>query len=255
MRTGRVGTTGKRVSSRPMQCTVLLLMALSGSAMACGDDGPSEPPPPFWRIDSISPTSVAAGSSDLTVALTGSGFSSGVIHSQAVWRTEDTTTDLTTTIVDSAQLTAVVPAALLREPVAAHVYVEIRDRVEGVVMRRSNEVAFTVMPAPLHFIKIDSISPTSAVAGSPDLKLSVVGSNFRSGIHIGSRVVWSTKDGVADLATTFVSSTQLNALVPADLLRDTVVAQVYLLTGDVMGDIPLDQSNKVPFTVTPAPPD
>jgi hypothetical protein len=255
MTTNRVGSGKHALARERVLRTAVLLMAASGLAVGCSDRNPQEPPPPDSRISSVSPASAVAGSPDLTIALTGSGFSSGVIHSQAVWRTEDTTTDLTTTIVGSAQLTAVVPAALLREPVDAQVYVENRDRVEGVVMRRSNEVAFTVVPAPPHFITIDSISPTSAVAGSPDLILSVVGSNFRSGIHIGSRVVWSTKDSTTWLGTTFVSGTQLNALVPADLLRDTVVAQVYVLTGDVMGDFPLDQSNKVPFTVTPAPPD
>jgi hypothetical protein len=255
MTTERLEATGKSVSSRLMRCTVVLLIAVSGSAVACGDQSSEPLPPSPWRIDSISPTSAAAGNSDLTVALTGAGFSSGVIHSQAVWRTEDTTTDLTTTVVDSAQLTAVVPAALLREPVDAQVYVEIRDRVEGVVMRRSNEVAFTVMPAPPHRVRIDSISPTSAVAGSPDFTLSLAGSGFRGKRHNNSAVEWSTKDSVTYLATTFVSSHRITATVPAALLRDTLVAHVYVLTGDSMGDFPLDHSNEVEFTVTPAPPD
>lgn len=57
---------------------------------------------------------------------------------------------------------------------------------------------------------ISSISPSTAIAGSPGLTLSVSGLNFAS----GATVLWN---GIA-LTTTFVSSTQLSAAVPANLL-------------------------------------
>jgi hypothetical protein len=231
-------------------------MAVSGSVAACSDNT-NEPPPQEWpAIRSISPFNAAAGSSDLTITVTGAGFlGTGPISSQVVWHTIDTTADLTTTVVDSAQLTAVVPAALLFDTVVAQVHVETRDRVEGILLRKSNEVAFAVVPAPPHLVELDSISPTSAVAGSPDLTLILAGSGFRGKPHNRSTVEWSTKNSVTELATTFVDSTRITAIVPAALLRDTVVAHVYLLTGDSMGDLPLDHSNILEFTVTPAPPD
>ncbi len=231
-------------------------VAVSGSVAACSNDTTEPPPQGLPAIQSISPFDAAAGSSDLTITVAGAGFlGSGPIFTQVVWHTKDTTTDLTTTVVDSAQLTAVVPAALLRDTVLAQVHVEKRDRVEGVLLRKSNEVAFTVMPALPHRVMIDSISPTSAVAGSPDLTLILSGSGFRGKPHDNSGVEWSTKDGTTYLNTTFVSSHQITAVVPAALLSDTLVAHVYVLTGDSMGDLPLDHSNEVEFTVTPAPPD
>ncbi len=54
---------------------------------------------------------------------------------------------------------------------------------------------------------LSAISPASTTAGSGDLNLTVTGSNFIS----NSSVRWN---GV-DLATTYVSNTQLNALIPA----------------------------------------
>lgn len=108
---------------------------------------------------------------------------------------------------------------------------------------------------PTAGLRIDSISPASVAAGSPDLTLIVMGSGFRGGNFLGSRAVWSVKDSVTNLATTFVSSTELSVVVPATLLSDTVVAHVYLLSRDLSEDARLQFSNAVPFTVTPTSPD
>jgi len=51
------------------------------------------------------------------------------------------------------------------------------------------------------------------------------------------------------LATTFVSSTQLTAVIPAALLSNPATAQVFVQTGDPMGDIPLSKSNSANFSV------
>src|SRR5438876_12307215 len=99
-----------------------------------------------------------------------------------------------------------------------------------------------------------SISPTSAVAGSPDLTLTVMGSNFLGETHNFSQAVWSVNSSNTLLATTFVSSTQLTAVIPAALLSNPGTAEVFVQTGDPMGDLPLSKSNPVNFRVTTPPP-
>ena len=95
-----------------------------------------------------------------------------------------------------------------------------------------------------------TISPTSAAAGSADLTLTVAGSNFSGDHHNFSQAVWSVNGSNTLLATTFVSGTQLTAVIPAALLSNPVTAQVFVQTGDPMGDIPLSKSNSVNFSVT-----
>lgn len=40
-------------------------------------------------------------------------------------------------------------------------------------------------------LTLSSVSPSSATAGDPDLKLSVIGSNFDSGAHRVNQIVWT----------------------------------------------------------------
>src|SRR5215469_8364542 len=83
-------------------------------------------------------------------------------------------------------------------------------------------------PPPPPGVSISSISPTTAAPGSPDLTLAVKGSNFVNGAHKGSHVAWSANGSETFLATTFVSSTQLMAIVPAALLATAGTAQVFV---------------------------
>jgi hypothetical protein len=89
------------------------------------------------------------------------------------------------------------------------------------------------------------------VAGSPDLKLTITGVNFAGRPHFFSQAVWSVNGSTRLLATTFVSSTKLTAVVPAALLSNPGTAQVFVETGDPMGDGPLQRSNSLDFIVTP----
>jgi hypothetical protein len=101
---------------------------------------------------------------------------------------------------------------------------------------------------------ISSIAPTSAATGSPDLTLTITGSNFTGTTHNIRRAVWSANGANTRLATTFVSSTQLTAVIPAVLLSSAVIAQVFIEYGDPMGDVPLSKSNSVSFSVNAAAP-
>ncbi|MFB3917713.1 MAG: IPT/TIG domain-containing protein [Terriglobales bacterium] len=98
-----------------------------------------------------------------------------------------------------------------------------------------------------------SISPTSVVAGSADVLLTITGSNFGSTRHNFSQAVWSSNGNQTPLATTFVSSTQLTAVVAANLLTSPVAAQVFVQTGDPMGDLSPRKSGSAGFTVTALP--
>jgi len=98
-----------------------------------------------------------------------------------------------------------------------------------------------------------TISPTGAVAGSADLLLTITGSNFDSRRHNLTQAVWSANGSQTVLATTFVSSTQLTAVVPNNLLASPGTAQVFVQTGDPMGDLPPRKSGSAGFSITALP--
>ena len=82
---------------------------------------------------------------------------------------------------------------------------------------------------------ITSISPTSCLAGSPQFTMTVIGTNYNN----TSVVQWNG----AGLVTTFVSGTQLTAIVPAANVAVAGTAQVTVKnsTGSA--------SNPVTFTI------
>ena len=109
----------------------------------------------------------------------------------------------------------------------------------------------TPSPTPsLGPVAITAVSPTSASAGSPDLTLTITGSNLTGGPHNIRRALWSVSGSTTNLATTLISNTQLTAVVPAALLGTPVTAHISIEHGDPMGDVPLGRSNSVPFSVT-----
>src|SRR5215467_4440284 len=99
-----------------------------------------------------------------------------------------------------------------------------------------------------------SVSATSAMAGSPDLTLTITATSgqFYDANHNLSQAVWFVNGTDNVLATTFVSSTMLTAVVPAALLSNSVTAQVLVKTGDPMGSAV--RSNSVFFEVTAGQP-
>jgi IPT/TIG domain-containing protein len=107
---------------------------------------------------------------------------------------------------------------------------------------------------------IASISPVSVPAGSPDLTLTITGSKFDNKFLGQSIAFWTTDpnnlhDHGKMLFTTFVSSNQLAAVIPAPLLQNPTMVQIVVLTGDSMGMsdgfFGYPKSNAVTFNVTP----
>jgi hypothetical protein len=95
-------------------------------------------------LTSMSPTSAKAGSPDVELRLTGTGFEQhGHVRTWAVWSAHGVRTGLQSGLVDSGHLTAVVPAALLTTPVDAQVFVESGD-IQGDDPFRSKSLTFTV---------------------------------------------------------------------------------------------------------------
>ena len=105
-------------------------------------------------------------------------------------------------------------------------------------------------PPPPATPSVSSISPTSALAGSSDLLLTVTGNGFVGTIHNKRWPIWSASGTDTILATTSVSNTQLTAVVPAALLSSALTAQVSIQYGDPMGDGPFSKSNSLNFKVT-----
>jgi hypothetical protein len=224
----------------------------------------TEPSKPSANI-SISPGSAAVGSPDLTLtisALNNFTFHNGIWHSNVLWSQGGVDTPLVANFVSSSQLTALVPATLMVNPVSANVRVEIWDHVEGVLVATSSSVPFVVTstPSPTPAPSICTISPSTVAAGSPDLTITIDGSNFgHFGHFVWSTVFWTTNGNLHDtgtlLQTTIVNSDQLVAVIPAPLLQTPTSVQILVMNGDVMGMsdgfFGYPRSNSVIFTVTP----
>jgi hypothetical protein len=107
-----------------------------------------------------------------------------------------------------------------------------------------------LQPPPPAGMTIGSVTPTSASTGSPDLPITVAGSNFDGMGIIRSRVVWSVNSVITPLATNFVDSTLLTAVIPANLLTSRVTAQVLVQNYDHVEGVVDATSNSVSFSVT-----
>jgi IPT/TIG domain len=174
---------------------VLLVVPALFLLQACGGASNSDTKPAgtALAIASISPTSVTAGASGLTLTLLGTGFLSGAA---VCWNGSA----LATTYVSATQLAATVPPDRL----AAGASVTITVVNPGSDGGTSGGVSFAVNnPAPV----VTGIAPTLVPAGSGGIQLIVDGSGFSS----ASQVRWN---GTV-LTTMYVSSNQLTASVPA----------------------------------------
>lgn len=232
---------------------------------AHGSAGTPAPNTPAANI-SISPGNATVGSSDLNLTITGSnGFTfaqGGVHYSVVVWSQDGINTELATTFISSSELTATVPSALLASPVNATVHVEIWDRIEGTLSETSTSVPFQVTsdPPPTPVPSISSISPSIVSAGSPDVTITIDGSNFgHYGHFVWSTAFWTRNGNLHDtgkwLQTTIVSSNQLTVVIPAAFLQNPASVQIVVMNGDVMGMsdgyFGYPRSNSMTLTVTP----
>ena len=218
----------------------------------CGSTSMSSSSPQSPNI-SISPTSAAVGSADVTLTVTGSAFSNDPHNKSIVVFSVDagSETVLSTTFISGAQLTAVVPANLMVNPVTADIFVLTGDPMGSGPFAKSDKVAFSVVTEPAA-LTISSVSPASALAGSPDLTITITGTGFQNQRpHFRTWVVFIFNDlSQHSLAATVVSSTQLTAVIPAALMASPDSGNIEVQQGDPMSDSPLPKSNAIPFNVT-----
>jgi hypothetical protein len=181
------------------------------------------PPPPL--VNAIVPRVVPVGVGSFSLFVMGENFFSG-----AVVLIDGT--PAATTFQNGHELRATITAALV-STIGSH-----RVKVRGFDGQESNEVLFEVI-APL--LRVNSISPAQAIAGSPGFTLTVTGANFKTG---DSKVTFDN----TVLATTFVSATQLRADVPASLITSPGARAVAVQASDGTA------SNQVVFQVLPNAP-
>ncbi len=138
---------------------------------------------------------------------------------------------LTTLYISSTQLKAAVPAADLA--VAGTASVKVVSLSPG---GTSNALAFTIKnPTPV----VTALSPTSIEAGSLAFTLTVTGPKFVQGAVVCLNAT--------ALTTTFVSSTELKASVPAGKFASAATLPVTVLNPALSAG----RSNALNFTVTP----
>ncbi len=162
---------------------------------------------PVPTLNSISPSTAFVGSGDFTLTATGKNF---VASSVVRWNGSDRAT----TFGSSTQLTAQISAADIAT--AGTVAVTVFNPTPGGGTSAAQSFTITANPVPT----LNSLSPTSVVAGSAAFTLTATGKNF-----VASSVVrWNG----SDRPTTFGSSTQLTAQISA---ADIATAGTVAVTG------------------------
>jgi hypothetical protein len=154
-------------------------------------------------LSAVSPNLYQAGmvpSDTLTITLTGYGFASGAL---VTWNG----TPVNTFVRSATSLTASVPAANLFAPGPVTIAVTVGGNT-------SNPLPFTIVGGAA----IGSLSPSMVTTAGSGFTLTVNGVGFQS----NSVVNWN---GTA-LTTTYVSSQQLTAAVPSNLLTGATVASI-----------------------------
>jgi len=92
---------------------------------------------------------------------------------------------------------------------------------------------------------VTSLTPNSALVGASDITITISGSNFAT----NATVNWNAANGTA-LASTWVSSTQMTATIPASLLTAAGAQTIYVTNPGAGGG----STSGTPFTITyPAP--
>jgi outer membrane protein assembly factor BamB len=153
-------------------------------------------------ITSLSPSNINAGSPAFTLMVNGANLTS---QSNVLWNGNLRTTNF----VNATQLAAQIPASDISTP--STVAISVSDPVYGI----SNTLTFAVIAPPL---ALNLVSPANVPVGGPAFTLTALGASFTG----TSTVEWN---GVG-LVTTFVSSTELLAQVPADDINASGTASV-----------------------------
>lgn len=183
-------------------------------------------------LTSITPGTVIVGSGNFILTINGNNFVSGAVANVTV---DGVTAQRLTEFVSLTQLRATILAQDITETGTISVNVQNPQPGGGT----SNSLNINIVnPSPT----VTTISPNSASLGGQAFALTVNGTNFVP----GATVQWNG----ANRITTFVSSTQLTAQIPATDIATGGTATVRVVNPAPGGG----NSNTVNFTIaTPAP--
>lgn len=224
-----------------------LLVSCGGGGSGGGNSSPSASPASQYAM-SLDKTQIsvsgqvggAAPTADVYITVTGPVSSSTNLYMYA----SDTTGLVTNATITnqgnpadlnlSFQLPGALGAGTFTDTLTVGVYLD-QAHTQAISGGPKNVgVTYTVAAAPV--LGISSLSPTSAVAGSAGFTLTVTGTQFQP----YSQVLWNG----TSLATTYVSSTQLTAAVPASAITQAGLAEV------TVSSAALQQGTSAPFGFT-----
>jgi len=174
----------------------------------------------------LSPSQVSAGGSDFTLLVSGSGF---VAQTKVEWNGHIIPTTVTLDANGNVlTVSATVAAALVAKPGIATVYT--KNPASGAGQNGlSNPINFIINPPPNPSPTLTSISPNAAVGGSASaLSLTLTGTNFLSNsdpTHASS-VSWSMSGTLTQLVVGNITSSQIQATVPANLLANSGTSSI-----------------------------
>lgn len=177
-------------------------------------------------ISLVSPVSAVAGGPGFQLTVIGTNFAPGSVIR---WNGSDRTTQF----VGVTELAAQIPASDIASVGSAQIVVFSPPPGGGT----SNAITFQINQATRPVPRITALSPNQVVAGSPGFTLTVTGTNFVT----DTIVRWNGQPR----PTSFVSSTQLTAQIPASDVATLGAATVTAFTAPAGGG----ESNPVAFTI------
>lgn len=161
-------------------------------------------------ISSVSPTSASLNGQAFTLNVTGINFAAGDV---VTWNGGPRQT----TFTSQSQVSGAITQSDISQAITASVSVSTPGLVIG-----SPAVSFPVTGPSSPVPSLGSITPSSAPAGSSDLEVTIKGSGFAS----SSTVEWNA----TPLATAFINSGQLVAIIPASDLATAGSANITVST-------------------------
>src|SRR5262249_36259817 len=193
---------------------------------------------PTPTISSLSPASVTAGSAAFTLTVTGTGFAAGAtatVGGQARTVTVDSATQVRVAVQSTDVASQGTLAVVVTNPASCANAACASNSASVSVAAPSTSAA----PAPI----LSSISPTTASsARGPSFTLTAPGSNFTSGSIV--------QVNGASRTTTFVSSTQLTAAIPASDIAAAGALSITVFTpapgGGTSGSLTVASVNPTP---------
>ena len=212
----------------PVAVTVTNSIATSGASPFTLSTPTAALAPP--SISSLSQTSTSAGGPGITVTVTGTNL---LPCSVVQWvNTNNVTSPLTTTYVSPTQLTAMVPAPDFLATGTAQVDVITQGPGGGT----SGQIQFTIVPPSITSLSASTTSSNTTPSCTPaGFTLTVNGANFVN----GSVIDWNH----SPRATTFVSTTQLTAVIQASDIASAGTASITVTSSGV-------SSAASPFTIS-----